>query len=155
MNASPYRVLAALLLLASCQSPQPSESETRPPGENVLTPAQLAATRSGPVDFTTHVRPILQAKCVMCHNHDALPGKVNLTSRDAARRTGALGVWIVPGKPDQSHFVTKVCDAPGALQAMPPVGQQITTDELAVLRKWIAEGASWPAGPSGWVTELK
>jgi mono/diheme cytochrome c family protein len=149
MNVSLPCILSTLLLLTACQTPAPSESQTRPPGETALSPAALAAARSGPVDFTRHVKPILEAKCVACHNHEALPGKVDLSNRQSALRTGGLGLWIVPGKPDQSLLLTKISDAPGHLQAMPVVGQQITPDEISVLRKWIIEGAAWPSGRPG------
>lgn len=149
MNAALPCAVAALLILSSCQAPTPGDSETRPVGETVLSPAALAEARSGRVQFVSHVRPILEAKCVACHTSEALPGKVDLSNRDTARKTGGLGLWIVPGKPDQSLLLTKVSDTPAHLKAMPPVGQQITTEELSILRKWIIEGADWPAGRSG------
>lgn len=152
MNAKPLSTLAALLILVSCQSPSSSESETRPPGTTVLTPSALAAARSQPVEFTAHVKPILAAKCVMCHNQEAQPGKMDLSSHAAALRTGAIGLWIVPGKPDQSLLLTKTTSAPAHLKAMPPVGEQITPEELSVLRKWVAEGADWPSGKAGLVS---
>jgi len=155
MNAHPLSATMALLLLAACQSPNPSESETRPPGTTVLSTAALADARSGPVDFASHVKPILASKCVMCHNQEAQPGKADLSSRTLAQRTGALGLWIVPGKPDHSILLTKVSSAHAHVKAMPPVGEQITHDELAILRKWIAEGATWPGGNSGNVVAPK
>jgi hypothetical protein len=88
----------------------------------------------------------------MCHNNDAQPGKMDLSSKTAALRTGAIGLWIVPGKPDQSLLLTKTTNAPAHLKAMPPVGEQITPDELSVLRKWVAEGADWPSGSPGLVS---
>jgi mono/diheme cytochrome c family protein len=137
----------ALLSFAACSTPV--DSETRPLGETAISPAALKAARSGPVDFVAHVKPILEAKCAMCHNQNALPGKMDLSSQEAAARTGAIGTWIVAGHPDQSLLVTKIHDTPAHLQAMPPVGQQITPDEINLLRKWIAEGAPWPAAPRG------
>ena len=152
MNAKPLSTLAALFFLASCQSPNLSESETRPPGITVLSPSALAEARSSRVDFTAHIKPILATKCVMCHTAEAQPGKMDLSSRAAALRTGALGLWIVPGKPDQSLLLTKITSAPAHLKAMPPVGEQITQDELSVLRKWVTEGAAWPSGSAGHVS---
>lgn len=151
MNARSISALAAVLSLVACQTPAPSESETRPQGVTVLSPTSLAAAKSGKVDFATHVRPILAAKCVACHNAEAQPGKVDLSSRAAASKSGALGLWIVPGKPENSLLITQVDKSPAHLKAMPPVGEQITKDELAVVRKWIAEGAEWPSGSSGLV----
>lgn len=149
MNAIQLSLIAALLTLTACHTPAPSESETRPIGETALSSSALAEARSGQVQFSQHVKPILEAKCVACHNHQALPGKVDLSNRDAALRSGGLGLWIVPGKPDQSLILNKVCAGFDHSKAMPPVGQQITAEELAVLRKWITEGADWPSGRAG------
>lgn len=151
MYAQPLCAIGALLFLAACQLPNPSESETRPPGTTVLSPSALAEARSSPVDFAAHVKPILAAKCVACHTSVAQPGKMDLSSRAAATRSGALGLWIVPGQTEKSLLLTKVSNAPAHLQAMPPVGEQITRDELAILRKWITEGAPWPSGNAGLV----
>lgn len=87
----------------------------------------------------------------MCHNSEAQPGKMDLSSQKAAMQTGAIGLWIVPGKPDQSLLLAKIANAPAHLKAMSPVGEQITPDELAVLKKWVAEGANWPSGKAGFV----
>ena len=146
------QALLALFLpaaLGACVALPESDSETRPQGETALTARELREARRGPVDFERHVKPILEAKCVACHNADGLPGRLNLTTRETARRSGALGLFIVPGKPDQSLLVTQIGSAPAHLKAMPPVGQQVTSDEMDVLRQWILEGAPWPEGPAG------
>lgn len=139
------------LLLASCSLPSPSgsDSETRPIGQTSLGPAALEAARKGPVSFPDHVRPILEAKCAMCHNRSALPGRMSLENRYWAEKTGTLSVFVVPGKPTQSPLVMNVHSAHASIQAMPPVGEQVTSDEIKVLKKWIREGADWPEGAAG------
>lgn len=143
-----FSALAAAVLV-SCQTAPFSEPETRPLGENSLSRGEMRRALAGPVDFTRHVRPILEAKCVACHSEGGLPGRMDLGSRERAVRSGALGVFIVPGKPEQSLFVSQIGSAPAHLKAMPPVGQQVTDDEIRVLRRWIAEGARWPHGAEG------
>ena len=81
--------LAFVLLLAACTAPV--DSETKPLGENVLSKEQIHAAKHGPVDFLTQVKPVLEAKCVMCHNRQALPGHMSLENRSEAMRSGALG----------------------------------------------------------------
>jgi mono/diheme cytochrome c family protein len=115
----------------------------------VLSPAALREAQAGPVDFARHVKPIFEAKCSMCHNPEALPGKPSLANRAEALRTGALGVWIVPGRPEQSLLLRHIHGSPAHLKAMPPVGEQISPEEIAVLTKWIREGAAWPTGSAG------
>ena len=152
MNTPPSRTLAALLslVLSGCQNLPPNGgSETRPLGEPALSAAAQQAAQAAPAEFATHIKPILESRCAMCHNAEALPGKVDLSSREAAARTGALGVWIVPGKPDQSLLVPQIGEASPHPKDMPPVGNRVTAAETAVLRKGITEGAVWPAGRAG------
>ena len=149
-----HRSIAALALcalLTQCQTPQDSESQTRPAGENVLSRHAIEQALSGPVDYATHVKPILADKCVACQTRSALPGRIDLSDRTAAIRSRALGGFIVPGAPEKSLFISQIGDAPAHLKEMPVVGNQVTAEEMDILRKWVAEGALWPAGPAGQV----
>jgi len=139
-------MLAALL--AGCSSTE-SESETRLPGRDVLDASALSAAKSGKVSFVDHVKPVLEAKCAMCHNKAAQPGRMSLASRAEAVQTGALGVFIIPGHPEKSRFITHVSGLHASVTAMPPVGEVLTADETALIQRWIAQGAEWPAGAAG------
>lgn len=139
--------LACLILAAGCQTSR--DPETRPQGDDALSAAESKAALGGQVDFARHVKPILEERCFMCHNGSALPRRMDLSSAATARKTGALGGFIVPGHPEQSLFVSRIGNAPAHLKAMPPVGQQLTATDRKVLERWIAQGAVWPAGPEG------
>jgi len=147
MNCNPLSNLLCVLALASCATP--TDPETKPMGENVLSQDAIHAAKTGPVDFAAHVKPVLEAKCVMCHNRKALPGRMSLENRQEAMRTGALGAYIVPGHPEQSLLVANVKTAHQKVSVMPAVGERLTTDEYAILTKWVKEGAPWPAGKAG------
>lgn len=144
---SHWIVLLSVLVLASCTTPP--NPETKPMGEDVLSKAEIKAAKSGPVDFTAHVKPVLEAKCVMCHNRKALPGHGSLENRKEAVRSGALGAYIVPGHPESSLLVANVKSAHQKVSVMPAVGERLTPDEYAILTKWVKEGAQWPAGAAG------
>ncbi len=149
-NAMNYRHLSSLLCvlaLASCSTSP--DSETKPMGENVLSKEAIHAAKTGPVDFVAHVKPVLEAKCVMCHNRKALPGHGSLENRKEATRSGALGAYIVPGHPEYSLLVANVKTAHHKTSVMPAVGERLTEDEYAILQKWVKEGAAWPAGKEG------
>lgn len=136
-----------LLGLTSCSTSE--ESETRPPGTNVLSVAALSQAQAGTVDFSRHIKPILEAKCATCHNQEALPGKMSLANRAEAQRSGGLRGFILPGQPETSPLITRLSESHTAVQAMPPVGESLTKEEIAVIKRWISQGASWPAGPEG------
>ena len=149
-NPMNYRHLSSLLCvfaLASCTTPP--NPETKPMGENVLSQEAIHAAKTGLVDFTAHVKPVLEAKCVMCHNRTAMPGHMSLETRKEAMRSGALGAYIVPGHPESSLLVANVNSAHQKVSVMPAVGERLTPDEYAILTKWVKEGASWPAGKAG------
>lgn len=139
--------LALWTLTHCCHVPE--ESETRPAGVNVLDRETLAEARRGRVDFSRHVKPLLEAKCVACHNQDALPGHMSLASREEALRTRALGGYIVPGQPDRSLLIANLQSVHAAVKVMPAVGETLTSEEVALLRRWIAQGAPWPDGAAG------
>ena len=142
-------VPAALLLLSSCCATPEPRSQTQLEGETVISDKALREAAEGPVSFTRHVKPILEAKCAMCHNRKALPGRMSLESRSMAAASGALGSFIVPGHPEKSLFVTNVGAMHQGVTVMPPVGERMTAQELTVIKKWITEGAKWPEGRAG------
>jgi len=151
MKTTPAFLIPILLIgtvLAACTHPSKEGSETSPVGKTVLSASALVSARDK-VNFTEHVKPILQTKCVMCHNHKTLPGRMSLENRKRALSPGATGTPIVPGQPEQSLLLTNIKSAHAHVNAMPPVGERITEDELAVLTKWIRDGAAWPEGSAG------
>ena len=147
MNTRHFSTLLCALVLASCTTPP--DSETKPMGANVLSQAAIHAAKTGPVDFAVHVKPVLEAKCVMCHNRKALPGHGSLENRQEAVRSGELGAYIQPGHPEYSLLVSNVKSAHQKASVMPAVGERLTPDEYAILTKWVKEGAVWPAGKAG------
>lgn len=147
MNIRRLSSLLCVLALASCATPP--DSETKPLGENVLSHETIHAAKHAPVDFAAHVKPVLEAKCVMCHNRQALPGHLSLASRSEALRTKTLGTYIVPGHPETSLLVANVKTVHQKVSVMPAVGERLTADEYAILNKWVKEGAVWPAGKAG------
>ncbi|OYW74837.1 MAG: hypothetical protein B7Z37_16120 [Verrucomicrobia bacterium 12-59-8] len=147
MNIHHFTSLLCVLALGACTTPP--NPETKPMGENVLSQDAIHAAKTGPVEFTAHVKPVLEAKCVMCHNRKALPGHMSLENRTEAMRSGALGAYIVPGHPESSLLVANVKSAHQKVSVMPAVGERLTPDEYAILTKWVKEGAQWPAGTAG------
>ena len=136
------------LIIAACATSSNNSSQTAPPGETVLSASALQSAKTK-VDFNQHVKPILEARCVMCHNRKTLPGHMSLENKKLALQRGATGMPIWPGHPENSQIITKINSAPAHTNAMPPVGERITKDEIAVLTKWIKDGADWPEGRAG------
>jgi hypothetical protein len=60
-----------------------------------------------------------------------------------ARRCGDVGPDIVPGQSTASPLVRFVAGLEPQM-LMPPRGARLTRDEIALIRAWIDQGASWP-----------
>lgn len=133
-------LVLAGLLVGGCGTTEEGP-ETRPVGEPILSEAQLREARVA-VSFEAHVQPILEERCVHCHNQEQMPGKFNLETRAAALRDGRR---IVPGKSEQSIMIIALTTGNHAL-SMPAVGTAPPPEEIEVLRAWIDAGAPWPAG---------
>ena len=94
-----------------------------------------------PVDFNREVRPILSDKCFQCHGPDEKSRKagLRLDLKDAA-----LAKVIAPGSSAQSKLFQRVSHEKKALR-MPPAtsGIALSDKEVALLQRWIDEGAKW------------
>ncbi len=99
-----------------------------------------AAAADRPVDFNRDVRPILSDKCFACHGPDEKQRKADLR---LDTQDGAAEV-ITPGKPAESEMVRRITAADES-ERMPPKksGKALTPAEVALLRRWVAEGAAY------------
>ncbi len=95
---------------------------------------------AAPIDFNRDVRPILSDQCFFCHGPDAADRKADLRLDE---REAALDV-LSPGKPEESMLLERVHTS-DAEDLMPPPAtkRELTTDQKAILRQWIAEGAPY------------
>ncbi|MDQ3624164.1 MAG: hypothetical protein M3463_17030, partial [Verrucomicrobiota bacterium] len=101
-----------------------------------------------PVDFALDVAPIFEAHCVRCHNAKERKGKFSLASAaDLFAERKGHEVAVVPGDADGSLLVELITPAhAGEEPEMPEEGKPLTTGQIALVRRWIAEGAKWPDG---------
>lgn len=158
METPPHSLLPAFLAALAlgfnaCSSAPPPGSETAPIGPQILSDSAQQAALRGQVSFSQHVAPILQSRCLPCHDGKTLIGILDLTSRRRAFLPGPSGQpRIVPGDPSRSLLFLNPQAAHHSVQAMPPVGNRLTEGDLAVLRRWISQGAPWPEGPAGFLS---
>ena len=134
--------IAAACWLGACHTPVTSHSETAPADWNVLSATALKSSHEK-IDFVTHVKPVLEAKCVMCHNQETLP----FFSMESRALAFAVPSRIVPGHPEKSLLI--INGTKSHAQTMPPVGERLTPDEKRILTEWVRQGAHWPVGKAG------
>ena len=105
------------------------------------------ASKSRELTFAREVRPILADHCFACHGPDDRARKAGLrldTKTGAFAPLKSGGRTIVPGNPDESELVFRVESNDSELH-MPPKksGKRLPADQVAVLRRWVEQGASW------------
>ncbi len=95
------------------------------------------------VSFSEQVRPLLNAKCAKCHGGVKEAGGMNLLFRESALKGGKSGLpAIVPGKPEASELIVRVTTADED-DRMPKKADPLKAEQIALLKRWIAEGAPW------------
>lgn len=108
------------------------------------------------VDFNRDVWPILQARCAGCHGAEEREGGLRFQSRqDLLNRNDSGEPAIVAGDPAQSELIHRV--TADESERMPPEGMALSTEQIEILKTWIAQGAEWPlteARPTHWSYEV-
>ena len=118
----------------------------RTPSLAVLLILAAYGSQAAQVSFDEDVRPVLEKRCIVCHQGPNAQKGLRLGNVDGLLRGGESGPAIAPGEPDASLILAKVA---GEKPAMPPVGNPMTADEIAALRGWIESGALDDAAGSG------
>ncbi|HEV3444083.1 MAG TPA: PSD1 and planctomycete cytochrome C domain-containing protein [Gemmataceae bacterium] len=99
------------------------------------------------IDFNRQILPLLSDNCFACHGPDEKQRKAKLrldTKEGAFKELRGGGFAIVPGKAGESKLIERVT-AEEPAERMPPVksGKHLTTEQIALLRQWIDQGAVW------------
>lgn len=98
------------------------------------------------IEFNRDVRPILSEKCFACHGPDAKSREAELRLDQPGSAFGEKEgrAAIRPGNPAQSELVHRITAHEDA-ERMPPAGagKPLTDEEIALLKKWIEQGANW------------
>jgi hypothetical protein len=91
--------------------------------------------------FEKKVRPLLVAHCYTCHSADTNSrGGLRVDDRNGLLVGGGRGAAVIPGKPEESLLIKAVTRA-GDLK-MPPE-RPLSADDIAILQRWVREGAPW------------
>ncbi|OYW13286.1 MAG: hypothetical protein B7Z55_17110 [Planctomycetales bacterium 12-60-4] len=89
--------------------------------------------------------PILTAKCNKCHSEEKSKGDLRMDTYEMAMKGGENGKNFVAGNLEESLSIARILlpidDDDG--EHMPPDGKdQLTPEEIELLKWWVKEGAS-------------
>lgn len=90
------------------------------------------------VSFYHDVVPILKRSCTGCHHPGKLKGQLDLTTYAALAKGGKHGPAFVAGQPAASKIIEEIS---GEEPSMPAEGDPLTPDEVALIARWIEQGA--------------
>jgi uncharacterized membrane protein len=90
------------------------------------------------------LQPVLQAKCLSCHNDARAKGEYSMTSLQNMMKGGESGkAGLVPGYADSSEMYRRLLLPEDDDDRMPPKGKTpMTAAETELVRYWIAAGAN-------------
>ncbi len=97
-------------------------------------------TQDDQVDYLRDIKPILTQHCTSCHGRTKQQNGLRLDTAETSRNGGDSGPSIVAGKADESLLISAVM-GDGDVERMPPEGPPLSGDEVALLKRWIDQGA--------------
>ncbi|MFN0199130.1 MAG: DUF1553 domain-containing protein, partial [Planctomycetaceae bacterium] len=97
------------------------------------------------VDYLKSVKPMLEKRCFSCHGPLKQQAQMRIDTAASMKTGGDSGPIVIPGDSKNSLLIKVVTGEAGF--TMPPEGEgtRFKDDEIALLRRWIDEGAVAPA----------
>lgn len=99
----------------------------------------------GSVDFVRDIEPIFAERCSSCHGANVQEGQLRLDARAASLKGGVSGSLFVAKKGRESLLYKRVAGM-GDEDRMPLDDDPLSDEQIELIRRWIDEGAIWPAG---------
>ncbi len=91
--------------------------------------------------FSNEVAPIFSKKCMACHNTHEAGGQFDMDTFASILKGGESGSVVHAGKSSESYLFELIVDG-----SMPQDADPLTPDEIAVVRRWIDNGAGIDPG---------
>lgn len=129
---------AVLGLVALTIRPLPAWQE---PAAGTTPPATGSPDK--PVDFRTQIWPILRTRCIECHGPQEQDGGLRLDSKQAATLGGHTTNPVL-GPPEESELYKRITSSDSSYR-MPRGKPPLSDAETGLFRRWLEEGADWPA----------
>lgn len=101
-------------------------------------------SKTGGVDYFKQIRPLLEARCYDCHQGGKAQGGLRVDDHQSMLKGGdSEEPAIVPGDLNHSTLLDRITSNDADI-IMPPKGDPLTADEIALIQRWIKGGAVWP-----------
>src|SRR5687767_7582292 len=104
----------------------------------------LGAAQHDGGDPASASQQLLADRCVSCHGPEKQKGGLRLDARASLLAGGDSGPAIIVSNATASLLYSNVAGL-NPESVMPPKGERLTTNEIALLIAWINSGAVWPS----------
>ncbi len=139
-------VLKPLQHWAEGSAPQPPASQAAQPNATPPNSGQGGPQRAPQPPLANAVFAIFNDRCVECHNDERHKGGLSMQDPSQLFVQNDHDEWIVKrGDSEGSLLLHRIQLPAGDDEAMPPKGDRLTAEQVALIRSWIAAGASLPA----------
>jgi mono/diheme cytochrome c family protein len=116
---------------------------------NVALALVIAPRARAMVDFSKDFQPLFAEHCLKCHGPEKQKGGLRLDVKASALKGGDSGEpAVVPSNSGKSKLIELISAAPDSDIRMPPKGEMLKPEQIALLKRWIEEGANWPESKS-------
>ena len=112
-------------------------------GESLPEPAKRV------IDYHKDIAPIFEDRCIKCHGEKKQKSDYRLDTRKDAISSGSAGEAITVGNSAESLLVKLIAGLDDDYDIMPPKGDPLTAEQVAVIRAWIDQGAVWEGSAAG------
>ena len=110
-----------------------------------LVATRVEAEELPAVDYATEIKPLLTAHCVKCHGPSDQKAGLRLDTA-ALLRTGGDSGPAVSTEPAEPALLVQALLGEGGVSKMPPKAEpQLSPEQIALVKRWVAEGAKSPA----------
>jgi len=144
-RVSVWMAAFGLLLCACLTQVAQSAPQATPPAPPPAAVQPLPAT----IEFNRDIRPILSDKCFQCHGPGMQLATLRFDQEQGAKRALKDGRFaIVPGDAAKSQLLARITATNPAVR-MPrsqngaAAGEPLTERQVALLTRWIEQGATW------------
>ena len=96
-------------------------------------------------DFVHEVAPIINKKCIECHNESKKKGGLSMNTEEKFREGSENGA-IVDEKSPEKSLILKLITTDDEDLRMPPKGKPLDDQQVATIRAWVLGGAKWEPG---------
>jgi mono/diheme cytochrome c family protein len=107
--------------------------------------ASFPACSAEDVDFAHAIVPILKTHCSKCHAGQQKEGGLSINTREDLIVGGDSGSPVEIGSHLSSEFFRRINSQEDGYR-MPPDGDGLTQEQIALIGKWIDQGAKWESG---------